>query len=156
MEGVVDSTINMVALTCSNSPWALNTVIHSCFWSALVLYSAITYLEGHLPSCLSTLYSSHSTDQKKVDDAQKAKEIRQLQKESRKRDNKIRTLESDARRRELVLKRRQEEVLLVYSWSSSWYVGGHLEAVYVIGALILEGGMFLVAVFRPVFSILQK
>ena len=56
------------------------------------------------------LMYTDSTDQKKVDDARKAKEIRQLQKESRKRDNKIRTLESDARRRELVLKRRQEEV----------------------------------------------
>ncbi len=57
---------------------------------------------------------SFSLDQKKLDDAQKAKEIRQLQKESRKRDNKIKTLESDARRRELVLKRRQEEVRCVF------------------------------------------
>jgi hypothetical protein len=38
------------------------------------------------------------------------KEIQQLQKDSRKRDNKIKTLESDAKRRELVLRRRQEEV----------------------------------------------
>lgn len=52
-------------------------------------------------------------DQKKVDDARMTKEIRQLQKESRKRDNKIRSLESDAQRRELVLKRRQEEVCKV-------------------------------------------
>lgn len=49
-------------------------------------------------------------DQKKLEDARKAKEIRQLQKESRKRDHKIKSLEIDARRRENVLKRRQEEV----------------------------------------------
>ena len=41
------------------------------------------------------------------------KEIRQLQKESRKRDNKIRSLESDAKRREMVLKRRQDEVHII-------------------------------------------
>lgn len=56
--------------------------------------------------------SDFPADQKKVDDARKAKEIRQLQKESRRRDNKIKTLELDARRREIVLKRRQEEVNL--------------------------------------------
>ena len=50
------------------------------------------------------------SDQKRLDDARMTKEIRQLQKESRKRDNKIKSLESDARRREVVLKRRQEEV----------------------------------------------
>lgn len=54
------------------------------------------------------------TDQKKVDDARMTKEIRQLQKESRKRDSKIKSLESDAKRRELVLKRRQEEVCIGY------------------------------------------
>ena len=53
-------------------------------------------------------------DQKKLDDAKMTKEIRQLQKEGRKRDNKIKSLESDAKRRELVLKRRQEEVSVMW------------------------------------------
>lgn len=47
------------------------------------------------------------------------KEIRQLQKDSRKRDNKIKSLETDAKRRELVLKRRQDEVCM---WVPAVYV----------------------------------
>lgn len=60
--------------------------------------------------CLHFCYSHYVTDQKKMDDARRAKEVRQLQKEGRLRDHKIKTLQLDAQRRELVLKRRQEEV----------------------------------------------
>lgn len=49
-------------------------------------------------------------NQRKLDDARTTKEIRQLQKEGRKRDTKIKSLETDAQRRELVLKRRQDEL----------------------------------------------
>jgi len=51
-------------------------------------------------------------DQRKMDDAKRTKEIRQLQKERRTKEHKIQLLESDAKRKELVLKRRQEEVSL--------------------------------------------
>ncbi len=61
--------------------------------------------------CVSKLKCTFlSTDKRKVADARVGKEMMKLQKESRNRDHKIKTLESDARRRELVLKRRQEEV----------------------------------------------
>ena len=50
------------------------------------------------------------SDQRKVDSARVGKELAQLKKNSRKKDNQIKSLQSDARRRELVLKRRQEEV----------------------------------------------
>ena len=49
-------------------------------------------------------------DQRKVDSARVDKELAQLRKVTRKKDNQIKSLQSDARRRELVLKRRQEEV----------------------------------------------
>ncbi|XP_064385434.1 kinesin-like protein KIF21A [Halichondria panicea] len=47
---------------------------------------------------------------KKVDDSRKAKEMGQLRKEARRREHQIQSLESNAKRREAVLKRRQEEV----------------------------------------------
>ena len=50
------------------------------------------------------------SDQRKVDGARSDREMAQLRKVSRKKDNQIKSLQSDARRRELVLKRRQEEV----------------------------------------------
>lgn len=65
---------------------------------------------GHTPSETANIYL---IDQKKVNDARLTKEIRQLQKESRKRDNKIKSLECDAKKRELVLKRRQDEVFFL-------------------------------------------
>ena len=51
-------------------------------------------------------------DHRKMDEAKRTKEIRQLQKERRTKEHKIQLLESDAKRKELVLKRRQEEVNL--------------------------------------------
>lgn len=51
-----------------------------------------------------------SLDQRKVDSARVDREMAQLRKVTRKKDNQIKSLQSDARRRELVLKRRQEEV----------------------------------------------
>lgn len=53
-----------------------------------------------------------SLDQRKVDSARVDKELAQLRKVTRKKDNQIKSLQSDARRRELVLKRRQEEVCI--------------------------------------------
>ncbi len=53
-----------------------------------------------------------SLDQRKVDSARVDKEMAQLRKVTRKKDNQIKSLQSDARRRELVLRRRQEEVRL--------------------------------------------
>ena len=55
----------------------------------------------------------YNVDRRKMDDAKRTKEIRQLQKERRTKEHKIKLLESDAKRKELVLKRRQEEVSLV-------------------------------------------
>ncbi len=51
-----------------------------------------------------------AADVKKVDDSRKAKEMGQLRKEARRREHQIQSLESNAKRREAVLKRRQEEV----------------------------------------------
>ena len=53
-----------------------------------------------------------SLDQRKVDSARLDREMAQLRKVTRKKDNQIKSLQSDARRRELVLKRRQEEVCI--------------------------------------------
>lgn len=60
--------------------------------------------------CISCCVCSVLVDVKKVEDGRKAKEMGQLRKEARKRDHQIKSLQSDARRREAVLKRRQEEV----------------------------------------------
>lgn len=47
---------------------------------------------------------------KKTDDARKAREVAQLKKETRKKEHRIKSLEADAKRREVVLRRRAEEV----------------------------------------------
>ena len=60
-----------------------------------------------------TLYFCTS-DQRKIDSARMDREFAQLRKTSRKKDNQIKSLLSDARHRDIVLKRRQEEVLYVY------------------------------------------
>ena len=54
-------------------------------------------------------YMTQDAALKKSDDVRRAREIAQLQKEGRK-EHIIKLLEADARKREAVLKRRQEEV----------------------------------------------
>lgn len=66
-------------------------------------------------------------DQRKVDSARVDREMAQLRKVTRKKDNQIKSLQSDARRRELILKRRQEEVCVcvqrvLLDWLSSLVV----------------------------------
>lgn len=65
--------------------------------------------------CLMAMWFLVSLDQRKVDSARVDKELAQLRKVTRKKDNQIKSLQSDARRRELVLKRRQEEVCTIYT-----------------------------------------
>ena len=48
--------------------------------------------------------------QRKADDARRSREVAMLKKETRKKEHRIKSLEADARKRELVLKRRQEQV----------------------------------------------
>ena len=48
-----------------------------------------------------------------VQDIRKAREVAQLRKESRKKEHRIKSLEADAKRREVVLRRRQEEVCIL-------------------------------------------
>lgn len=76
------------------------------------------------------MHGVFTVDQKKLDDAKRNKEIRQLQKERRTKEHKIKLLESDARRKELVLKRRQEEVgssTLSEYFKSSLYTHVHVD-----------------------------
>lgn len=74
-----------------------------------------------------------SLDQRKVDSARVDREMAQLRKVTRKKDNQIKSLQSDARRRELVLKRRQEEVWIGLV---SPTISVHLHNVLCVYALV--------------------
>ena len=81
---------------------------------------------------------SFTLDQRKVDSARVDKEMAQLRKMTRKKDNQIKSLQSDARRRELVLKRRQEEVhvhmysLLVYYTHTHTHASTHTHHTCIV------------------------
>ena len=52
-------------------------------------------------------------------ESKRNREIMQLKKEQRAKDNQIKTLESDKRQKEIVLKRKQEEVCKTYSLNNT-------------------------------------
>ena len=66
------------------------------------------------PSHLHTLTPSHPHS-KKQEDARQLRHISQLKKETRKKENKIQSLEADAQRKAIVMKRRADEVIITSS-----------------------------------------
>jgi len=59
---------------------------------------------------LPTAACRSEANQKKVEDARKSREMAQLKKETRKKEHRIKSLEADAKKREIVLRRRADEV----------------------------------------------
>ena len=90
----------------------------------------LSHLHSITPSPLHTFTPSHPhpltpshPHSKKQEDARQLRHISQLKKETRKKENKIQSLEADAQRKAIVMKRRADEVIITSSNNYAYVYG---------------------------------